>query len=967
MGYNMLTFSTKLLRALLLDGTLLVLTLCASPNYAWVSGKTFTDPLLQPSVMRTTTSINTQPYSDLIDLTDALGPKVAAFNKGCQSDDGLKLLAKTEFLNPASQSHKDRIAKAIITKGEERGELTDSHGNKKAILAASSGNTGHALSRIASDMGYKVIIITDKKCSQEKCDNIRNAGGVLWLAEDLPLQFPDDLSDPKLNYMDQERILCANYPDKYYSVNQYDNFDNMMAHYEETAQEIWDQSQHRVTHFVMAASTGGSIMGVGKFLKEKTDGKVRVILSDPHKSHLASIFEKSRGNLAKGEELLRKVKEAINHDGIGIQVEGAGKGALTEIMKHGGGVLNNVDEVVPIHDFDAFDMCNQIHRERGMMIGGSAGMNVKTCQHIAERLIDEGNANGAVLTTMLCDDGMKYYSKIFNPEWIAANDNRPKKVSSQVESVLNVNGGMTLKSPKVGHRIDPTNWNDYGSQMRGLVDSCVDKMRTYRESPWQKPPSNFQKDLEIESDGADAGTGVPLPAVIDELVNKIMPLSTGNTHPQFMGWVHGAGMVSCVAADLVSSTMNSNCGGRHQGAAYVEVACINWLCAKAGYPIDVTSSTSTKQAIEPFGVLTGGTSQATIYALMAARTKKFGYEIRKKGIQSMSPVKVYVSEAAHSCVSRAMECIGHGSDNVVRIPIDDGGSMRIDLLRKRLEEDKAAGFAPLAIVGTAGSVTVGAYDDFQALSKVAKENETWLHVDAAFGFWTRLSQDLKISSFTDNINQADSIALDAHKWPGVQYDCGALLVKNKEHLRSTLASRPAYLQSASEGLAGGDTWFTDYSLDLSRGFRALKLWTALKVSGSDNIGAVITDHCDLAAYMGELVDASPLFELAHPVISNICCFCVNPSITTKDGDLVADVADIAADLQLQGKGVFSTVNLGDKQCLRAAIVNHRATHEDIAKAVAAAEESLRKQMEVQDHQENGLGLHTGIPRTAGKY
>jgi len=959
----MLIFSTKLLRALLLDGTLLVLTLCASPNHAWVSGKTFADPMLQTSAVRPSTAIKTQPFSDMIDLTDALGPKVAAFNKNCQSEEGLQLLAKTEFLNPASQSHKDRIAKAIITKGEERGELTDSHGNKKAILAASSGNTGHALSRIASEMGYKVIIITDKKCSQEKCDNIRNSGGVLWLAEDLPLQFPEDLSDPKLNYMDQERILCANYPDKYYSVNQYDNFDNMMAHYEETAQEIWDQSEHRVTHFVMAASTGGSIMGVGKFLKEKTDGKVRVILSDPHKSFLASIFEKSRGNEAKGEELLRRVKHDIEKDGIGIQVEGAGKEALTEIMKDGGGVLNNVDEVVSIHDFDSFDMCNQIHRERGLMVGGSAGMNVKTCQNIAERLIDEGNAKGAVLTTMLCDDGMKYYSKIFNPEWIEANDTRPKKgISAEVENALRVSGGMTSKSPKVGHRIDPTNWNDYGSQMRGLVDSCVDKMRTYRESPWQKPPLDFQNDLQIESDGVDSGPGVPLPDVMDELVNKIMPLSTGNTHPQFMGWVHGAGMASCVAADLVSSTMNSNCGGRHQGAAYVEVSCINWLCEKAGFSMNVPSSASGEPAIAPFGVLTGGTSQATIYALMAARTKKFGYEIRKKGIQSMSPVKVYVSEAAHSCVSRAMECIGHGSDNVVRIPIDETGSMQIDKLRKQIEEDKAAGFAPLAIVGTAGSVTIGAYDDFQALSEVAKENDTWLHVDAAFGFWTRLSKDPKIKGFTENINQADSIALDAHKWPGVQYDCGALLVKNKEHLRSTLASRPAYLQSASEGLAGGDTWFTDYSLDLSRGFRALKLWTALKVSGSDNIGAVITDHCELAAYMGELVDASPYFELAHPIISNICCFCVDPSITTKDGELVADVADIAADLQLQGKGVFSTVNLGDKQCLRAAIVNHRATHADIANAVAAAEESLSKQMKLQEH----LG-NTGIPATSAKY
>ena len=386
--------------------------------------------------------------------------------------------------------------------------------------------------------------------------------------------------------------------------------------------------------------------------------------------------------------------------------------------------------------------------------------------------------------------------------------------------------------------------------------------------------------------------------------------------------------------------MNSNCGGRNQGAAEVEVACIDWLCHVAGFAMNTAPSTPGNKATIPFGVLTGGTSQATIYALMNARTRKFGYEVRKKGILAMGPVRVYVSSAAHSCMSRAMECLGHGSDSVIRIPVDpETGAMQIEKLRERLEKDKAAGLVPLAIVGTAGSVTVGAYDDFASLSTLAKEYNTWLHIDAAFGFWTRLSQDSKIRSLTNSIHEADSIALDAHKWPGVQYDCGALLVRDKVHLRETLASRPAYLQSASEGLAGGDTWFTDYSLDLSRGFRALKLWTALQVAGADAIGAVVTDHCALALYMGELVKASPFFELTNPVHSNICCFHVKADLV--EGIALPDVADIAAKLQLKGKGVFSTINLGDKACLRAAIVNHRTSPRDIAAVLTAAEESLQ--------------------------
>ena len=298
----------------------------------------------------------------------------------------------------------------------------------------------------------------------------------------------------------------------------------------------------------------------------------------------------------------------------------------------------------------------------------------------------------------------------------------------------------------------------------------------------------------------------------------------------------------------------------------------------------------------------------------------------------------YVSSAAHSCIARAMECLGHGSDSVVRIPTDPEGAMQVEKLREQLARDRADGLKPLAIVGTAGSVTVGAYDDFSALSALAKEFKTWLHIDAAFGFWTRLSQDPKIRNLTNSLHEADSIALDAHKWPGVQYDCGALLVRDKAHLRDTLASRPGYLQGASEGLAGGDTWFTDYSLDLSRGFRALKLWTALQVAGADAIGAVVTDHCALARYMGELIKASAFFELAQPIQSNICCFHVKSDLTV-DGAL-PDVVDIAANLQLQGKGVFSTINLGDKSCLRAAIVNHRTTPADIAAIVTAADETV---------------------------
>ena len=795
------------------------------------------------------------------------------------------------------------------------------------VIAASSGNSGHALAVVGSRLGYKVVIITNRKCSNEKCENIRKGGAELWMAEELPAMFPDELANVNC-YMEQERILAQKYPEKYFSVNQYENFDNMMAHYEATAQEIWDQSKNQVTHFVMAASTGGSIMGVGKFLKDKKKD-IRVVLSDPHKSHLAGLLEKARGNQAKGDAMLRKVEQAIQQEGS-IQVEGAGKASLTKIMMHDGGVLKYVDEAITVHDFDAFDMCRKVAKDEGIMIGGSAGLNVVACRRLAERCVDEGTGN-VVITTLLCDDGNKYKSKIFNDEWIRAND--PRNIQ-QGHSQKEQQSLLPTASSRTGYRLDPQDWDAYRAQMHELLDACCDRMQSYREKPWQVPPADLPQRVKIETGGLGSGAGCSLPSVMEQLTQDIMPYATGNTHPQFMGWVHGAGLPSSVAADLVAATMNSNCGGRHQGANDVECACIDFLCQTAGFAMSTNLS---GDITTPFGVLTGGTSQATIYALMAARTKVFGYDIRKTGISGLGPVRVYVSDAGHSCISRAMECIGFGSDSVVRIPINPTtGAMEIEALKERLEEDKVAGITPLAIVGTAGSVTVGAYDDFEALSKLAKKYNTWFHVDAAFGFWTRLSQDSKIRRLTNHIHLADSIALDAHKWPGVNYDCGALLVRDKQHLRSTMATRPAYLQSASEGLAGGETWFTDYSLDLSRGFRALKLWTALKTAGSDSIGAVVTDNCQLAAYMGRLVEKSPLLELGHPVLSNICCLSVKAEGVT--------AAEIAAELQLEGKGVFSTIKLGGVDCLRAALVNHRTTEDDIANVIASVEAAVTKKL-----------------------
>ena len=206
-------------------------------------------------------------WTRMVDLSSLLPTSVHQFNT-LNPGSEIKLMAKCEHMNPG-MSHKDRIAKSMLERAEKRGELRGPNGEKKTILASSSGNTGCSLALVGTLMGYDVSIITNAKCSSEKCCHIRSNGATLWLAESLGEEFPDVIGTEK-DYMKQEDLLVEAYPDRFFSVNQYGNVDNMEAHYGSTGMEIWEQTNGEVSHFVMAGSTGGTIMGVGRYLKEKS-------------------------------------------------------------------------------------------------------------------------------------------------------------------------------------------------------------------------------------------------------------------------------------------------------------------------------------------------------------------------------------------------------------------------------------------------------------------------------------------------------------------------------------------------------------------------------------------------------------------------------------------------------------------------------------------------------------------------
>jgi aromatic-L-amino-acid/L-tryptophan decarboxylase len=248
--------------------------------------------------------------------------------------------------------------------------------------------------------------------------------------------------------------------------------------------------------------------------------------------------------------------------------------------------------------------------------------------------------------------------------------------------------------------------------------------------------------------------------------------------------------------------------------------------------------------------------------------------------------------------------------------------------------DKAAGHKPMALIATAGSVDLGRFDDLNAMADLAQKHGLWLHVDGAFGAWTRLA-DAPWRGLSDGMERADSLACDFHKWMYVPYDCGLILIRDETEHRAAFAARPSYLAAQDQGLGGGEPWFCDYGIDLSRGNRALKVWTALAHYGPARLGAAITANCAQAALMGELVSSTDAMALAAPVVSNLCTFSADTRLSVSEQSALN--TRIAMALQLSGEVVFSTTLVNGVTVLRAAITNHRTTADDIHLAIRAVE------------------------------
>ncbi|MGV1866061.1 MULTISPECIES: pyridoxal phosphate-dependent decarboxylase family protein [unclassified Rhizobium] len=454
--------------------------------------------------------------------------------------------------------------------------------------------------------------------------------------------------------------------------------------------------------------------------------------------------------------------------------------------------------------------------------------------------------------------------------------------------------------------LDPLDWSEFRALAHGMLDDMISHIETVRQRPvWQPPAAETR-----------ARFARPLPAdprelgdILDDVRTHILPFATGNLHPLFMGWVHGAGTPVGMVAEIVAAGMNLNCGGRDHIGLEVEQQIVRWMSEALGYPQGAS------------GLFLTGSSMANFLAVIIARTEALGHSVRQNGLRNRDRQLVaYTSSEAHGCIAQAMELSGIGSANLRTVTVDADGRMQTSVLRTMIDADRAAGHLPFLVVGTAGTVNTGAIDPLSAIADIAVQENLWFHVDGAIGALAVLSHDLR--ELFAGIEKSASVALDFHKWGHVPYDAGFLLVRDGAAHKRAFAQPAAYLQRADRGLAAGETWPCDLGPDLSRGFRALKTWMTIEMLGTERIGSSIAHTCELASHLAGHIERHTLLELRAPVALNIVCF----GIRGAGSDFVRD---LVLDLQQSGLAAPSWTTVGGELAVRCAIVNHRTTSADI--------------------------------------
>lgn len=382
------------------------------------------------------------------------------------------------------------------------------------------------------------------------------------------------------------------------------------------------------------------------------------------------------------------------------------------------------------------------------------------------------------------------------------------------------------------------------------VDMLADRLAQIHELPVRQPVPLDQRDKILHQPVPETATEIH--TLLENIQNDILPYPMGNASSRFFARVNSPPAPLGVLAELLAAGHNASAAGGDHAATYVEHAVLKWL--KTLLHIPANSG----------GLLCSGGSAANIIALAVMRHVQAGGNMRAQGFNAESaPMVVYTSTQGHSCIQKAIELLGIGNDYLRRIPVNDHYEMDIAALQTQIAADKAAGLRPVCVAASAGTVNTGAIDPLNDLADICEQENLWLHVDGAYGGVGILARPELYSG----MERADSLAIDPHKWLYMPVECGCVFVQDEAKMRETFSVIPPYLRDDREM-----PWFSEYGIQQTRGFKALKLWIVMQQIGVEGYRELIQHDITMAKTLQAKIQQHPDFELVAAGELSITCF-----------------------------------------------------------------------------------------------
>ncbi len=460
-----------------------------------------------------------------------------------------------------------------------------------------------------------------------------------------------------------------------------------------------------------------------------------------------------------------------------------------------------------------------------------------------------------------------------------------------------------------------------------LVDQLAESLDAVPRGPVTRDesPSAVRRALDLSAPLPESGMD-PGP-LLERTAQLLFEHSLFNAHPRFFGYITAAPAPIGVLGDFLAAAVNANVGAwtLSPAATEIESQTVRWIASLIGYPLDCG------------GLLVSGGNMANIVCFLAARAAKAGWNLREHGVtgDSGQRLRVYGSAETHTWIQKAADIGGLGTGSIRWIPTDGNLRMDVAVLRRQIEADTAAGDVPCMVIGTAGSVSTGAVDPLRDISAVCKEHDVWFHVDGAYGAFAVAVPDAP--GDLRALTAADSVAVDPHKWLYAPLEAGCALVREPGLLRAAFAYHPPYYHFDEQA-----TNYVDFGVQNSRGFRALKVWLALRHAGAAGYRRMIAEDIRLSRVMADAVRRCDELELITQQLSITTFRYVPRDLRPKLGEAAVerylDVLNrhVLDRLQHGGEAFVSNAVVSDRYVLRACIVNFHTTVADVEATVEIA-------------------------------